>query len=125
MEGTRRERLITLSGTKSLLVYLAEALSLVLLTTACSAAVKHDERTPAVASGLQAPAEPQSAKHIILFIGDGMQLENEIATSRYLFARTWHFPTSACPTGATSRPGTSPLTITGLGNSACQLTTRL
>lgn len=80
------QRLNTLSGMKSLLVYLA-ALSLVLLTTACSAAVKHDERTPAVARALQAPAEPQSAKHIILFIGDGMQLENEIATSRYLFGQ--------------------------------------
>ncbi len=27
------------------------------------------------------------AKHIILFIGDGMQLEHEIAASRYLFGR--------------------------------------
>lgn len=28
---------------------------------------------------------PQAAKHIILFIGDGMHLENEIAASRYLY----------------------------------------
>ena len=34
------------------------------------------------ASGKQA-----KAKHIILFIGDGMQLEHEIAASRYLFGR--------------------------------------
>lgn len=31
--------------------------------------------------------DPQLAKHIILFIGDGMQLAHEIATSRYLFGR--------------------------------------
>jgi alkaline phosphatase len=32
-----------------------------------------------------APAAAQEVKHIILFIGDGMQMETEIATSRYLF----------------------------------------
>ncbi len=31
--------------------------------------------------------QPRNAKHIILFIGDGMQLEHEIATSRYLYGK--------------------------------------
>jgi len=40
---------------------------------------------------------PVTPKHIILFIGDGMQLEHEVAASRYLygvdFGLTWHgFP---------------------------------
>lgn len=46
------------------------------------------------------PANPPPVKHIILFIGDGMQLENEIAASRYLFGTdaglAWHaFPCQA------------------------------
>lgn len=39
----------------------------------------------AMATALLAPAAAQEVKHIILFIGDGMQMETEIATSRYLF----------------------------------------
>jgi alkaline phosphatase len=43
---------------------------------------------------------PGPAKYIILFIGDGMSLENEIAASRYLYGKdyslTWHsFPYQA------------------------------
>ena len=34
-----------------------------------------------------ASGRQSKAKHIILFIGDGMQLEHEIAASRYLFGR--------------------------------------
>lgn len=48
-------------------------------------------------SGTQTPVEP---KHIILFVGDGMQLEHEMAASRYLTGTdrglAWHgFPTQA------------------------------
>ncbi len=35
------------------------------------------------------PKEPKTAKHIILFIGDGMQLEHEVATSRYLYGNNY------------------------------------
>jgi alkaline phosphatase len=51
---------------------------LVLMVSACLSAWGLD----AAASGKRA-----RAKHIILFIGDGMQLEHEIAASRYLFGR--------------------------------------
>jgi alkaline phosphatase len=39
--------------------------------------------------GMAADAAPTKAKvkHVILFIGDGMQLEHEIATSQYLFGK--------------------------------------
>ena len=39
------------------------------------------------AAGMDASRIPGKAKHIILFVGDGMQLEHEIATSRYLFGK--------------------------------------
>ncbi len=35
------------------------------------------------------PAVSQQVNHIVLFIGDGMQLEHEIATSRYLYGRDY------------------------------------
>jgi alkaline phosphatase len=42
-------------------------------------------RTPASGPDRNRPFPPrQLVKHVILFIGDGMQLEHEIATSRYL-----------------------------------------
>lgn len=41
----------------------------------------------AAAKSKSSPVTQPVAKHIILFIGDGMQLEQEIATSRYLFGR--------------------------------------
>jgi len=52
--------------------------SILFLVSACLTAWVLD----ADASGKRA-----KAKHIILFIGDGMQLEHEIAASRYLFGR--------------------------------------
>jgi len=52
--------------------------------------------TVAVAIYLSARPSP-AAKHIILFVGDGMQLEHEVAASRYLYGKdealAWHlFP---------------------------------
>jgi len=47
-----------------------------------------------------APAVPRVAEHVILFIGDGMQMEHEVAASRYLYGTdlglSWHgFPVNA------------------------------
>jgi alkaline phosphatase len=39
----------------------------------------------AAITGLASSGRAQAVKHIILFVGDGMQLEAEIGTSRYLF----------------------------------------
>lgn len=55
---------------------MVKRVSILLLVSACLAAWVIDADT----SGKRA-----RAKHIILFIGDGMQLEHEIAASRYLF----------------------------------------
>ncbi len=45
-------------------------------------------------TGLQPQPTDRAIKHIILFIGDGMQLESEIAASTYLYGQpmnlTWH-----------------------------------
>jgi alkaline phosphatase len=38
-------------------------------------------------TGTDARGPQSKAKHIIMFLGDGMQLEHEIATSRYLFGK--------------------------------------
>ena len=48
-------------------------------------------------AGCRKPAAGPAFKHVILFIGDGMSVESEIAASRYLFGRdralAWHsFP---------------------------------
>ena len=57
---------------------LTKVVSIFLLLSACLTAWVLE----ADASGKRA-----RAKHIILFVGDGMQLEHEIAASRYLFGR--------------------------------------
>lgn len=47
-----------------------------------------------IGAGCRKPAAGPAFKHVILFIGDGMSVESEIAASRYLFGRdralAWH-----------------------------------
>lgn len=63
----------------------AWALALVLCTAGCPAppAIPGDT-LPEVTVRRPWPGNLPTAKHIILFIGDGMQLEHEIAASRYI-----------------------------------------
>lgn len=73
-------------NTSALLIIILAILSISLLQLDCSSS-GHQTRI------LSGPAS-RTIKHIILFIGDGMQLESEIATSLYFYGEpmnlTWH-----------------------------------
>lgn len=67
--------------------------------TVCASAAKEgmEASETACAFFLIAPQAPATARHVILFIGDGMQMENEVAASRTLYGTddglSWHgFP---------------------------------
>jgi alkaline phosphatase len=57
---------------------IAKLVSILFLVSACLTAWVPD---------VDASGKRTRAKHILLFIGDGMQLEHEIAASRYVFGR--------------------------------------
>lgn len=67
----------------------------ILVAAACALALALGTTSSTVVAGKKA----ERVKNVILFIGDGMHLEHEIATSRYLYGRdyamAWHlFPKS-------------------------------
>ncbi len=80
----------TIARLSNLIALLAGLVFLAFLS-GCDSNHDHHDRNPGPKPSLHA------VKHLILFIGDGMQLENEIAASRYLYGTdhglAWHsFP---------------------------------